>query len=117
MISFDVISSAYAQSAGPAGAAGGLMSFLPLILMFGVLYFLAIRPQMKRQKEHKAMIEAIQKGDEVITTGGLLGKISKLDDAYLTLDVATLGDKPVEVLVQRASVQTVLPRGTIKDSR
>ena len=74
------ISNAYAQSA-IGGAGGGLMSFLPIILMFVVLYFLMIRPQMKRQKEQKAMIDALSKGDEVVTAGGMLGKISKVSDA------------------------------------
>ena len=69
------MSNAYAQAAGPAGAGGGLMSFLPIILMFVVLYFLMIRPQMKRQKEQKAMIDALTKGDEVVTAGGLVGKV------------------------------------------
>ncbi|HEX4843273.1 MAG TPA: preprotein translocase subunit YajC [Limnobacter sp.] len=111
-----VISTAFAQSAA-GGAESGLLSFLPLILMFGVLYFLAIRPQMKRQKEHKAMVEALQKGDEVISSGGLLGRISKINESYITLEVADLADKPVEVVVQRAAVQSLLPRGTLKDIR
>ncbi|WP_370262573.1 preprotein translocase subunit YajC [Limnobacter sp.] len=111
-----VISTAFAQSAA-GGAESGLLSFLPLILMFGVLYFLAIRPQMKRQKEHKAMVEALQKGDEVISSGGLLGRITKISDAYITLEVAELADKPVEVVVQRAAVQSLLPRGTLKETR
>ena len=87
------------------------------MLMFGVLYFLAIRPQMKRQKEHKAMVEALQKGDEVIASGGLLGKISKINESYITLEVAEMGDKPVEVVLQRAAVQSLLPRGTLKETR
>jgi preprotein translocase subunit YajC len=111
-----VISSAFAQSAA-SGPESGLLSFLPLILMFGVLYFLAIRPQMKRQKEHKAMVEALQKGDEVIASGGLLGKISKINESYITLEVAEMGDKPVEVVLQRAAVQSLLPRGTLKETR
>lgn len=94
-----------------------LMSFLPLVLMFGILYFLAIRPQMKRQKEHKAMVEALQKGDEVIASGGILGRIAKISDSYITLEVAELAEKPVEVLVQRAAVQTLLPKGTLKEIR
>ncbi|AFK61854.1 secreted protein [Advenella kashmirensis WT001] len=93
---------------------GSLTSFLPIILMFVVLYFLMIRPQMKRQKETKAMIDALAKGDEVITAGGILGKISKVTDNYLTVEVANLADKPVEVLVQRVAVTTVLPKGTVK---
>ncbi len=100
--------------AAPGGALGGLASFLPIILMFVVLYFLMIRPQMKRQKETKAMIDALAKGDEVITAGGILGKITKVTDNYLTLEVSTLAEKPVEVLVQRVAVTTVLPKGTVK---
>ena len=103
------ISNAYAQSA-LGGAGGGLMSFLPIILMFVVLYFLMIRPQMKRQKEQKSMIDALSKGDEVVTAGGVLGKISKVSDAYLTVEIAN----GTEVLVQRASVTMLLPKGTIK---
>lgn len=103
------ISNAYAQAAG-GGAGGSLMSFLPIILMFVVLYFLMIRPQMKRQKEQKAMIEALGKGDEVITIGGILGKISKVTDAYLTLEIAN----GTEIVVQRAAVTMLLPKGTIK---
>lgn len=84
--------------------------FLPIILMFVVLYFLMIRPQMKRQKEQKAMMDALTKGDEVVTAGGILGKISKAGDAYLTLEVAA----GTEIVVQRASVTMLLPKGTIK---
>lgn len=87
-----------------------LMSMLPLVLMFVVLYFVMIRPQMKKQKEHKAMIEAITKGDEVVTSGGMLGKVSKLTEGYISLEVAN----GVEVQVQRAAVVQVLPKGTIK---
>ncbi len=105
------ISNAYAQAAAPAGGtAGGLMSFLPIILMFVVLYFLMIRPQMKRQKEQKAMIEAIAKGDEVITAGGMVGKVTKVADAYITLEVA----EGTEVVMQKASVTMLLPKGTVK---
>jgi preprotein translocase subunit YajC len=108
------ISSAFAQTA-PAAAAGGdmqssLMSMLPLVLMFVVLYFVMIRPQMKKQKEHRAMIEALAKGDEIVTAGGLLGKVNKLGDSYLTIEVAN----GVEMQVQRSAVVQVLPKGTIK---
>ena len=106
------ISSAYAQAA-PAAAASGtdtLMSLLPLVLMFVVLYFIMIRPQMKKQKEHKAMIEAIAKGDEVVIAGGLLGKVAKLGDNYLHVEVAS----GVELQVQRGAVVQVLPKGTFK---
>ncbi|MCF8169129.1 MAG: preprotein translocase subunit YajC [Rhodoferax sp.] len=108
------ISSAFAQTA-PATAAGGdmqssLMSMLPLVLMFVVLYFVMIRPQMKKQKEHKAMIDALAKGDEVVTAGGVLGKVAKLGDSYVGLEVAS----GVEVQIQRSAVVQVLPKGSIK---
>jgi len=106
------ISEAFAQTA-PAAApstTSSLMSFLPLVLMFVVLYFIMIRPQMKRQKEHKAMIDALAKGDEVVMGGGLLGKVAKVGDAYLHVEVAN----GVELQVQRASVIQVLPKGTMK---
>jgi preprotein translocase subunit YajC len=109
-----IISSAFAQTA-PAAAAGGdmqstLMSMLPLLLMFAVLYFVMIRPQMKKQKEHRAMIDALAKGDEVVTAGGLLGKVSKIGDAYIGVELAT----GVEVQLQRSAVVQVLPKGTLK---
>ena len=105
------ISTAYAQStSAPAGAAGSLMQFLPLVLMFVVLYFIMIRPQMKRQKEHKAMIEALAKGDEVVTAGGLLGKVTKLGDSTLQVELA----QGVEVQLQRSAVVQVLPKGSVK---
>lgn len=108
------ISSAIAQTA-PVAAAGGdmqssLMSMLPLVLMFVVLYFVMIRPQMKKQKEHRAMVEALAKGDEVVTTGGMLAKVSKLGDSYLSVEI---GDG-VEVQIQRGAVVQVLPKGTVK---
>jgi preprotein translocase subunit YajC len=103
------ISNAFAQTSA-AGVESNLMSFLPIILMFVVLYFLMIRPQMKRQKEQKAMMEALSKGDEVITVGGMLGKVAKVAEAYVTLEVAD----GTEVVVQKAAVTTLLPKGTIK---
>jgi len=103
------ISSAFAQ-APAAGGDAGLMSFLPIILMFVLLYFLMIRPQMKRAKEHKTMVEALQKGDEVITAGGVLGRIAKVSDAYVTVEVAP----NTEISLQRTAVQTLLPKGTLK---
>ena len=111
---FVFISSAIAQTA-PAATAGGdmgssLMSMLPLVLMFVVLYFVMIRPQMKRQKEHRAMIDALAKGDEIATAGGLLGKVTKLGDSHLGLEIAA----GVEVQVQRSAVVQVLPKGTLK---
>jgi preprotein translocase subunit YajC len=103
-----IISSAFAQSA-PSGDPG-YIGLLPIVLMFVLLYFLMIRPQMKRAKEQKAMVEALQKGDEVITAGGVLGRITKLSDAYITLEVAP----NTEISVQKAAVQVLLPKGTIK---
>ncbi|MDD5030249.1 MAG: preprotein translocase subunit YajC [Rhodoferax sp.] len=107
------ISSAFAQAA-PAAAGGDLqstlMGMLPLVLMFVVLYFVMIRPQMKKAKEHKAMIEALAKGDEVVSAGGLLGKVSKLGEIYIALEVAN----GVEVQIQRSAVVQVLPKGSIK---
>lgn len=106
-----LISEAYAQAAAPAaGATGGLMSMLPLVLMFVVLYFVMIRPQMKRQKETRAMLEALTKGDEVVTQGGVIGRISKLGDTFVHLEVAN----GVELQVQRAAIVQVLPKGTFK---
>ncbi len=104
------ISTAYAQTAAGGDMQSSLMSMLPLVLMFVVLYFVMIRPQMKRQKEHRAMIDALAKGDEVATAGGLLGKVTKLGDAYLGLEIAN----GVEVQVQRTAVVQVLPKGSIK---
>lgn len=108
-----LISSAFAQAA-PAASGGdmqsSLMSMLPLVLMFVVLYFVMIRPQMKRQKEHRSMIEALAKGDEVATAGGLVGKVTKMGDGYLSLEIAS----GVEVQLQRTAVVQVLPKGSIK---
>ena len=103
------ISSAYAQAAG-GDTQSTLLSMLPLVLMFVVLYFVMIRPQMKRQKEHKAMVEALAKGDEVITVGGFLGKVSKVSETYIGLELAD----GVEVQMQRTAVVQVLPKGSIK---
>lgn len=106
------ISSAYAQTAAAGG--GDLMSqlssMLPLVLMFVALYFIMIRPQMKRQKEHRAMVEALAKGDEVVTAGGVLGRVVDLDEQYLHVEVAS----GVRLQVQRPAVTQVLPKGTMK---
>lgn len=111
------ISSAFAQTAPAAAASGDWMSSLtgtlPLVLMFVVLYFVMIRPQMKKQKEHRAMIEALVKGDEVATAGGLLGKVTRLGELYLTLEL-TPG---VEVQLQRSAVVQVLPKGAINTAK
>lgn len=105
-----LISNAFAQTAGAGGAAGGLMSFLPIILMFAVLWFIMIRPQMKRQKEAKAMLEALAKNDEVVTAGGILGRVTKVTDQYVSLEIA----EGTEITVQKNAVTTVLPKGSLK---
>jgi preprotein translocase subunit YajC len=106
-----IISSAFAQGAPAAGGAeSNLMSFLPLILMFAVLYFIMIRPQMKRQKEHRNMLSAMAKGDEVVTNGGIVGKVTKVGDAYVGVEIA----ENTEITVQKSAVTTILPKGTIK---
>jgi preprotein translocase subunit YajC len=113
-----MISVAYAQAA-PAASSGGLgllgggdgiMGFLPMILMFAVLWFVMIRPQQKRQKELKAMVDALKTGDEVITAGGILGKITKTTDQYVVVEVAT----GTEITMQRTAVSQVLAKGTLK---
>ena len=110
------ISEAFAQAAPPATGStdpngfGGLGGMLPLILMIVVLYFIMIRPQMKRQKEHKAMVDALAKGDEVVTSGGVLGKVSKIGDTFVGLEVA----QGVEIQIQRSAVVQVMPKGTVK---
>ena len=104
------ISNAYAQAAAGGDTQSTLISMIPLVLMFVVLYFVMIRPQMKRQKEHKAMIEALAKGDEVVTAGGFLGKVSKIGETYIGVELAN----GVEVQMQRSAVIQVLPKGTIK---
>lgn len=105
------ISQAWAQGAPASPQGGGIESMLLIVLMFGVLYFLMIRPQMKRAKEHKAMVEALQKGDEIISGGGILGRVSKLNESYVTLEIAN----GVEIQIQRSAVVVVLPKGTIKN--
>ena len=104
------ISSAFAQSAPAGDPGGGFMTLLPIVLMFVLLYFLMIRPQMKRAKEAKAMIEALQKGDEVVTAGGVLGRITKISEAYISLEIAP----NTEISVQKSAVQVLLPKGTLK---
>ena len=105
------ISNAYAQAAAPAASGtDSLMSMLPLVLMFVVLYFIMIRPQMKRQKEQRTMLDGLAQGDEVLTIGGLIGKINKLDEQHIKLEVAP----GVEINLQRSAVAQVLPKGSIK---
>ncbi|MBK9114691.1 MAG: preprotein translocase subunit YajC [Betaproteobacteria bacterium] len=104
-----LISPAYAQAAG-ASTGSDLMTFLPMIAIFVVFYFLLIRPQQKRAKETKLMLEALQKGDEIVTAGGVVGKISRLTDQYAAIEIAP----NVEISVQRAAIAQLLPKGTIK---
>ena len=107
------ISEAFAQAAPAAGADsmfGGISSMLPLILMFVVLYFVMIRPQMKRQKEAKSMIDALAKGDEVVTSGGMLGKVSKMGETFVSVEIAN----GIEIQIQRSAVVQVMPKGTVK---
>ena len=107
------ISNAYAQTAAGAadpGIMGSLTTFAPIIIMFVVMYFIMIRPQQKRQKEAKSMMDALGKGDEVITVGGVLGRVSKVSDAYVTIEVAA----GTEIVVQKNAVTTLLPKGTLK---
>ena len=106
-----LISNAYAQTAAAAaGPMDSVMQFLPIILMFAVLYFLMVRPQMKKAKEHKALLAALQKGDEVVTGGGLTGRVTKVGEAYVHVEIA----EGVEVVVQKPSVVIVLPKGSLK---
>ena len=103
------ISPAYAQASG-AMPGGDLMAFLPMVAIIVVFYFLLIRPQQKRAKETKAMLGALQKGDEVVTAGGVVGRIAKLSDAYANVEIAP----NVEITVQRSAISLMLPKGTIK---
>jgi preprotein translocase subunit YajC len=105
-----LITPAYAQSAPAFPFGGDLMAFLPMVAIFVVFYFLLIRPQQKKAKEAKAMLGALQKGDEVVTAGGILGRISKLGDQYVTVDIAS----GTEITVQRGAISQLLPKGTIK---
>ncbi len=107
------ITSAHAQAAAPgaAGAAGNpLISFLPLIVLFGIFYFMLIRPQMKRAKEQRTMVAALAKGDEVLTNGGLLGRIDEIADQFVMLEIAP----NVRVKMQKQAISMVLPKGTLK---
>ena len=107
-----LISNAYAQTAAAAaGPMDSVMQFLPIILMFAVLYFLMVRPQMKKAKEHKALLEAISKGDEVVTQGGLAGRVTKVGDDFVAIAIAD----NVEIQMQKPAITLVLPKGTLKN--
>jgi len=103
------ISNAFAEAAAPAQG-GGVMEFLPLIALIAVFYFLVLRPQSKRAKEHKAMVEALQRGDEIVTVGGQIGTVSKVYEEYVGVQIA----ENLDVTVQKSAIQLVLPKGTIK---
>jgi preprotein translocase subunit YajC len=105
-----LISPAWAQAPAAGSQGGGIESMLLILAMFAVLYFLMIRPQMKRAKEHKAMVDALQKGDEVVTAGGILGRITHVDAQYAKVSVS----ENSEIVIQRHSIQVVLPKGTLK---
>ena len=105
-----LFSPAYAQAAGAASQTDTLLTFLPMVAIFVVFYFLLIRPQQKKQKEARAMLDALEKGNEVVTAGGILGRIVKLDEQYVTVEVA----QNVQMIVQRGAISQLLPKGTIK---
>jgi preprotein translocase subunit YajC len=108
-----LISAAYAQQAGQAAATdpvSGIMSFLPMIVIFAIFWLLMIRPQMKRAKEHKALLGAMQKGDEVVTQGGIAGRVTKVGEEYVHVEIAP----ETEIVVQKPAVQIILPKGTLK---
>ena len=105
-----LISSAYAQASGAAGQSDTLLTFLPMIALFVVFYFLLIRPQQKKQKEARAMLDSLEKGNEVVTAGGILGRIVKLDEQYVTVEVAP----NTQMVVQRGAISQLLPKETIK---
>ena len=107
-----VIGTAYAQAAGGAQGGMDLVGLMPLILLFVLLYFLMIRPQAKRAKEHKTMLQALQKGDEVVTNGGTLGRVTNVGEQFVSVEIAP----NVEVKVQKPAIQTLLPKGTIKSA-
>jgi len=107
-----MISLAHAQQA--ASQAPDYTGIIMMVVMFGVIWFLMIRPQQKKMKEHKAMVEALQKGDEVITQGGIAGRVTKINEGYVTVEVSETKEGPIEILVQRPAISLVLPKGTLK---
>ena len=104
------ITNAYAQSAASGFSLDSMVSFLPILLMFVVLYFLMIRPQQKKQREQRDMLSSLSAGDEVLTAGGIVGKITKVSENFITLEIA----EGTEIIVQKASVVSMLPNGTIE---
>ena len=104
------ITEAYAQAASGGSQTDTLLTFLPMIAIFAVFYFMLIRPQQKKAKETRSMLEALEKGNEVVTAGGIVGRISRLNDQYAVIEVAP----NIEVTVQRGAISQLLPKGTIK---
>lgn len=104
------VTPAYAQAAGEAGAGAVLGGIMPILLMLPIFYFLLIRPQQKRAKEHKAMLDALAKGDEIVTGGGIAGRVAKVGESYVSVEIA----EGVEVQVQKPAIALVLPKGTLK---
>ena len=105
-----LISPAFAQAAPAASQTDSLLTFLPMVAIFVVFYFLLIRPQQKKQKEARAMLESLNKGDEIVTAGGVVGRIAKLNEQYATIEIAP----NTEMVVQRGAIAQLLPKGTIK---
>jgi preprotein translocase subunit YajC len=109
-----LISNAYAQAAAGATTSDSLMGLLPIVIMFVILWFLMIRPQMKKAKEHQKMVGELQKGDEIVTQGGVAGRIVKVGESFMTLEVAEGKDGPIEIVVQKNAIGALLPKGTLK---
>jgi len=107
-----VIAPAFAQAAGQPAAGGFGMSLLFPVLLIGVMYFLMIRPQMKRAKEHKGMLEKLTRGDEVLTNGGIAGTVTDIGDSFITVEIAD----NVRIRVQKGAIANVLPKGTLKSA-
>ena len=105
-----LITSAFAHATGATSQTDTLLTFLPMVAIFVVFYFLLIRPQQKKQKEARAMLDALEKGNEVVTAGGVLGRIVKLDEQYVTVEVAP----NTQMIVQRGAISQLLPKGTLK---
>jgi preprotein translocase subunit YajC len=109
-----LISNAYAQAAAGATTSDSLMGLLPIIIMFVILWFLMIRPQMKKAKEHQKMVGELQKGDEIVTQGGVAGRIVKIGESFMTLEVSEGKAGPIEIVVQKNAIGALLPKGTLK---
>jgi preprotein translocase subunit YajC len=111
MMSFQ-LAPVLAQAAPAQPAGGGMQMILMMVVLFGLMYFMMIRPQMKRQKEHRAMVAALARGDEVVTTGGIAGRVEEVGETFITVEIAA----NVKVKVQKGSVQQVLPKGSLKSA-